>query len=84
MIDELKLLWDSGVETYDASRNQTFQIRTAPIWTISDFPVYAMLSRWSTKGKFACPCLTITLILDILSIVGKCMDHRVFLPMDHP
>ena len=23
LIDELKLLWDSGVETYDASRNET-------------------------------------------------------------
>lgn len=24
LIDELKLLWNSRVETYDASRNQTF------------------------------------------------------------
>ena len=53
LIDELKLLWNSGVETYDASRNQTFQMRAALMWTISDFPSYAMLSGWSTKGKFA-------------------------------
>ena len=26
------------------------------MWTISDFPAYAMLSGWSTKRKFACPC----------------------------
>ena len=26
LIDELKLLWSSGDETYDASRNQTFQM----------------------------------------------------------
>ena len=26
------------------------------MWTISDFPAYAMLSGWSTKGKFACLC----------------------------
>ncbi|XP_049345424.1 uncharacterized protein LOC125809936 [Solanum verrucosum] len=38
LIDELKLLWDSGVETYDASRNQTFQMRTTLMWTINDFP----------------------------------------------
>ena len=48
LIDELKLLWESGVETYDASRNETFQMRAALMWTISDFPAYAMLSGWST------------------------------------
>ena len=47
LIDELKLLWDSGVETYDASRNETFQMWATLIWTISDFPTYAMLSSWS-------------------------------------
>ena len=26
------------------------------LWTINDFPAYAMLSGWSTKGTFACPC----------------------------
>ena len=25
LIEELKVLWESGVETYDESRNQTFQ-----------------------------------------------------------
>ena len=33
LIDELKLLWDSGVETYDASRNETFQMRATLMWT---------------------------------------------------
>ena len=44
LIDELKLLWNSVVETYYASRNQTFQMREALLWTISDFPSYFMLS----------------------------------------
>jgi len=25
-------------------------------WTINDFPAYANLSGWSTKGYKACPC----------------------------
>ena len=73
LIDELKLLWDSRVEKYDASRNETFQMRAALIWTISDFPAYAMLSGW--KKKLEClPTLVVTmeLILAILNIVGKC------------
>ncbi|XP_039117866.1 uncharacterized protein LOC120253629 [Dioscorea cayenensis subsp. rotundata] len=52
---ELKQLW-VGVETYDASVRRNFNIRTALLWTINDFPAYANLSRWSTKGKYACPC----------------------------
>ena len=86
LIDELKLLWDSGVETYDASRNETFQMRAALMWTISDFPAYAMLSGWSTKGKFACPCCNYGTNSRYLKHSRKMcyMDHRVFLPMDHP
>ncbi|XP_049393365.1 uncharacterized protein LOC125857767 [Solanum stenotomum] len=86
LIDELKLLWDSGVETYDASRNQTFQMRAALMWTIKDFPAYAMLSGWSTKGKFDCPCCNYNNNSRYLKHSRKMcyMDHRVFLPMDHP
>ncbi|XP_071687837.1 uncharacterized protein [Rutidosis leptorrhynchoides] len=54
-VDELKLLWDHGVETYDSSTNSNFQMRAGMVWTISDFPAYANLSGWSTKGKLACP-----------------------------
>ena len=54
LIDELNDLWDVGVETYDASTKQNFCMRAAILWTINDFPAYANLSGWSTKGKFAC------------------------------
>ncbi|XP_071694922.1 uncharacterized protein [Rutidosis leptorrhynchoides] len=49
LVDELKLLWDHGVETYDSSTNSNFQMRAGMVWTISDFPAYANLSGWSTK-----------------------------------
>ncbi|XP_071687306.1 uncharacterized protein [Rutidosis leptorrhynchoides] len=55
LVDELKLLWDHRVETYDSSTNNNFQMRTGMVWTISNFPAYANLSGWSTKGKLACP-----------------------------
>ena len=29
LVEELKVLWDSGVETYDASSNLTFKMRAA-------------------------------------------------------
>ncbi|XP_039119539.1 uncharacterized protein LOC120255833 [Dioscorea cayenensis subsp. rotundata] len=55
LIKELKQLW-VGVETYDASVRRNFNMRAALLWTINDFPAYANLSGWNTKGKYACPC----------------------------
>lgn len=55
LIDELKELWEDGLYTWDASTNQNFQMRAALLWTINDFPAYANLLGWSTKGCFACP-----------------------------
>ncbi|XP_019233784.1 PREDICTED: uncharacterized protein LOC109214325 [Nicotiana attenuata] len=83
LIEELKVLWELGVDTYDASRNQTFQMRAALMWTISDFPAYAMLSGWSTKGKLDCPCCNYGTNSCYLKHSRKMcyMDHRVFLPI---
>ncbi|XP_028087849.1 uncharacterized protein LOC114288527 [Camellia sinensis] len=36
-----------------------FQLHAALLWTISDFPAYANLSGWSTKGEYACPCCNV-------------------------
>lgn len=55
LIDKLKGLWIDGVSIYDASSKQIFQLYVALLWTISDFPAYAMLSGWSTKSEFAYP-----------------------------
>ena len=86
LIDELKFLWDSRVETFDASRNQTFPIRAAIMWTINDFPAYDMLSSWSTKGKCAFRCCNYGTNSQYLKHSQKMcyMDHRAFLLMDHP
>ncbi|XP_026396208.1 uncharacterized protein LOC113290830 [Papaver somniferum] len=50
LIDELKELWEEGVDTYDSSRNEMFNLKAGLLWTISDYPGLAMLSRWSNKG----------------------------------
>ena len=55
LVEELRELWDVGVQAYDASSKEIFQLNVALIWTINDFPVYANLSGWSTKGGLACP-----------------------------
>ncbi|KAL6509602.1 hypothetical protein OROGR_022912 [Orobanche gracilis] len=86
LIDELKLLWDVGITTFDASRKENFQLRASLLWTISDLPGLANLSGWSTKGKYACPvCLRHTNSDYLKNSHKPCyMSHRIFLPSDHP
>ncbi|KAL8135095.1 hypothetical protein AgCh_009931 [Apium graveolens] len=62
LVVELKELWDVGLETYDAFADQTFMLHASLLWTISDFPGYALLSGWSTKGT-------------LLNIGGRTKDH---------
>ncbi|KAL6572933.1 hypothetical protein OROHE_002409 [Orobanche hederae] len=57
------------------------------MWTISDFPAYAMLSGWGTAGALACPhCMEETDAFT-LRCSGKQSwfdNHRKFLPPEHP
>lgn len=85
LIDELKSLWDVGAATYDAHLKQSFTMRAALLWTINDFPAYANLSGWSTKGMKACPhCGDNTECFRLYHGKKFCyMGHRRFLPINH-
>ncbi|XP_058766785.1 uncharacterized protein LOC131640406 [Vicia villosa] len=85
LIDELKELWESSIETCDSSMNQTFQMRAALMWTISDYPAYAILSGWGTKGKLACACCKSNTNSLYLKYSHKMCytNHRIFLPRTH-
>ncbi|XP_074352837.1 uncharacterized protein LOC141691989 [Apium graveolens] len=54
LMDELYILWQSGVKTNDQSLKQNFNMKETLLWTISDFPGLGMLGGWSTKGKIGC------------------------------
>ncbi|XP_057246774.1 uncharacterized protein LOC104900417 [Beta vulgaris subsp. vulgaris] len=86
LIEELKELWEVGVETYDASKKENFKMHAALLLTINDFPAYGMLSGWSTKGKRACPCChketSYMWLPNCFKHVYMC--HRRFLPINHP
>lgn len=86
LIEELKELWYFGVETFDASRKENFIMRASLLWTISDFPAYANLSGWSTKGKYACPsCHKDTCFLWLKHGKKFCyLGHRRWLDIKHP
>lgn len=85
LIAELKALWNVGVETYDSLTDGNFNLRASVLWTISDFPGYAMLSGWSTKGKLACPVCHYETSSNYLKHSKKMcyMNHRKFLDPTH-
>lgn len=56
LIEELKIMWENGVDTYNASKGERFKMRDVVLWTISYFPGLATLSGWSARGENACPC----------------------------
>ncbi|XP_028094798.1 uncharacterized protein LOC114294835 [Camellia sinensis] len=85
LVDELIELWENGVQTYDAETNQMFQLHAVLLWTINDFPAYANLSGWSTKGVLACPCCNIRTRHRYLKNGRKIcyMGHRRWLNASH-
>ncbi|XP_020249260.1 uncharacterized protein LOC109826651 [Asparagus officinalis] len=85
LTDELKELWEVGANTYDVFSNQSFNMKAAVLWTINDFPAYANLSGWSTKGKLACPqCHHQTVSKRLPNCKKQCyLGNRRFLPITH-
>ncbi|KAI5325638.1 hypothetical protein L3X38_034712 [Prunus dulcis] len=60
-----------------------FTLLATVMWTVNDFPAYAMVSGWSTNGYMACPVCK----EDVTSgwHAGKVcyIGHRRWLPWDH-
>ena len=86
LIDDLKCLWDIGVEAYDAYRQETFMLRAILLWTINDFPAYGNMSGCIVKGYHACPICGEDTYSTRLKHSRKMSytGHRRFLPATHP
>ncbi|XP_021995110.1 uncharacterized protein LOC110892035 [Helianthus annuus] len=85
LIDDLKTLWSSGADVYDAYKKEYFKLSAMIFCTINDFPAYANLSGYSTKGKKACPVCEDETSSVWLNNCRKTvyMGHRRFLPRGH-
>ncbi|KAI5327061.1 hypothetical protein L3X38_026457 [Prunus dulcis] len=60
-----------------------FTLRAAVMWTVNDFPAYAMVSGWSTKGYMACPVCKEDVTSDWHAGKVCYLGHRRWLPWDH-
>ena len=54
LIDDLKLLFDVGVETFDAFKQETFTLRAVVLWTINDYPALGTLCGCPYSGYRGC------------------------------
>ncbi|KAI5348850.1 hypothetical protein L3X38_001737 [Prunus dulcis] len=60
-----------------------FTLRAAVMWTVNDFPAYAMVSGWSTKGYMACPICKENVTSGWHAGKVCYLGHRRWLPWDH-
>jgi len=51
LIEDLRLLWNDGVEVFDAYEKVNFNLRALLFYTINNFPAYGNLSGYSVKGR---------------------------------
>ena len=83
LVDELKELWEEGVETYDAYSKEYFQIRATLLWTIHDYLRFGNVSWWKTKGYHSCyTCNDEPYSKTLKNKIGF-INHRAYLPMEH-
>jgi len=85
LIEDLRLLWDEGVEVFDAHEKANFNLRAVLFCRINDFPAYGNLSGYSVKGHHACPiCEQNTSYHQLKYSRKTCYSHRKFLKRNHP
>ncbi|KAM0851800.1 hypothetical protein ACQ4PT_052189 [Festuca glaucescens] len=86
LLDDLELLFEKGVRTYDASKKEFFQLHAAVLSTITDLPCMSTLAGCATSGEFGCPkCHSLTCSLRLNKGMKTCyMGHRRFLDENHP
>ncbi|XP_062075063.1 uncharacterized protein LOC133779079 [Humulus lupulus] len=86
LVEDLKLLWNEGVDAHDALDNTNFKLWAIVMWTIQDFTTYGNLAGCKNKGYFSCPLCGYGTHSEWLKHSGKFSyrGHQKFLQEDHP
>jgi hypothetical protein len=85
LVDDLKLLFEEGVNTYDAYTKDYFNLRAVVLWTINDYPALGALCGCPTSGYKGCAvCGTETKSIRLkASSKQSFVGHRRYLPYGH-
>ncbi|GKA24692.1 putative transposase-associated domain-containing protein [Tanacetum coccineum] len=86
LVDDLHTLFETGVDTYDASTKDNFNLRAVVLWTINDYPALGTLCGCpysGFKGYVVCGKDTNCVRLSASSKQSY-VGHRRYLPYNHP
>ncbi|XP_058768330.1 uncharacterized protein LOC131642060 [Vicia villosa] len=86
LINDLRVLWEEGVDVFDAHSSEQFNMRAMLFCTINDFPAYGNLSWYKVKGHKACPICEKDTCYHQLEKGNKTvyLGHQKFLNRYHP
>lgn len=86
LIEDLRMLWEEGVDVFDGYSRQNFKMRAMLFCTINDFPAYGNLCGYSVKGHKGCPICEEETCFKQLKHGKKTvyLGHRKFLKPNHP
>jgi hypothetical protein len=85
LYNELNEIFEVGMLTYDASRDQMFQLHAFVLYAINDYPQLGVFSGYSVNGENDCvACREETWSIRLKHGIKFCfMGHRRFLPAHH-
>ncbi|GJW24962.1 putative transposon, En/Spm-like protein [Tanacetum coccineum] len=86
LVDDLHTLFETGVDTYDASTKDNFNLRVVVLWTINDYPALGTLCGCPYSGFKGCVVCGKDTNCVRLSASSKqsYVGHRRYLPYNHP
>ncbi|KAL6529054.1 hypothetical protein OROHE_014798 [Orobanche hederae] len=86
LIDDMELLFEEGVETFDAYAQEKFTLRAVVLWMINDYPALGALCGCPYSGFNGCVvCRKETHCVRLpFSAKQSYGGHRRYLPYSHP
>ncbi|GJR86322.1 putative transposase-associated domain-containing protein [Tanacetum coccineum] len=85
LVDDLHTLFETGVDTYDASTKDNFNLHAVVLWTINDYPALGTLCGCPYSGFKGCVVCGKDTNCVRLSASSKqsYVGHRRYLPYNH-
>ncbi|GKB05633.1 retrovirus-related pol polyprotein from transposon TNT 1-94 [Tanacetum coccineum] len=86
LVDDLHTLFETGVDTYDVSTKDNFNLRAVVLWTINDYPALGTLCGCPYSGFKGCVVCGKDTNCVRLSASSKqsYVGHRRYIPYNHP
>ena len=87
LVRDLLRLWEGvpALENAGGGRSRRFTLRAILLWTVNDFPAYALIGGQQSKGYKGCPICASKTCADHSRVLSKMvyLGNRRWLPLNH-